>query len=136
MIPFSDSEQALDECRRLVVGARIRRFLQTPAKRMKLEGVSEPFYHCLHVLLLDDGRYVQVGEYCFHDLEVDPAALIPAQLVQEEFSLADVEGRTIRDIEDFAGEFAVVLDSGLCLSCPCNFGGNMPWLYRNEPDGS
>ncbi len=113
-----------------IIGVKIRRLLQTPPESagVWIDDFGEAFYIAL-VAELADGRLLHVQEFdCLWYTE--PAkGLRPADLVQQEYSLSDVEGHTIIGVTDPAGDFAVALDNVLFLICQCGPGGNYPWIY-------
>ena len=113
-----------------IVDRVIVRLWQTPSRPVGvwIEEFGEAFWIEL-VAELDDGQRVQINEYDWSHFAGSVESLIPAELVQADYSLSQIEGQRIVEVVDIAGEFAVVLENGLCFKCDSAPGGNFPWIY-------
>lgn len=113
-------------------GCRIARLLQAVSD----VGVSvEEFGEATFIILvveLEDGRRMQLGETDWSYFQDDQKALNSAELVQDQYSLSDIEGQSIETIEENDEGIVLILGNGLRLSCPSAPGGNYPWISRAE----
>src|SRR5687767_15111631 len=124
------------EDQRSIIGQKIKKLLQTPSESMGviIEEFGEAFWINL-VAELENGQLIQVNEYDWTPFEGSPQPLIPAELVQENYTLKDIEGQTIVDIRrprEDGDEFAIVLENGLSFHCLGAPGGNFPWILGPE----
>lgn len=116
-----------------IVGCTIVRLFQTPAEPagVWVKEFGQAYWMNL-IGELDDGRYIQIGEYEWQPWQLGCSGLIAAKLTQEEYSLSDVEGQRIDALQDVCGEFAVVLNNRLGLRCVGGPGGNQPWIHKAD----
>jgi hypothetical protein len=121
----------MEEIQNSLIGHTIIRLMQTPSESMGviIEAFGEAFWITL-VAEMDDGRLAQINEYDCTNFAGDPAKLIPAELVQDQYKLSDLEGHKVEGVVDHEGEFVLVMDNGLCFHCSGAPGGNFPWIYR------
>jgi hypothetical protein len=114
-----------------IVGQRIKKLLQTPTRRYPeiVKGFGGHFWIEL-VAELENGELVQVNEYDWTDFKGDSSVLIPAELVQDEFTLSDIEGQKIVGFYDYDYFWGIALENGLRFKCQGGPGGNYPWISR------
>lgn len=111
------------------VGKTIVRLLQTQSESTgtSIDEFGEAYW--IHLVAeLDDGSFVEISEYDQWPYEGDPSELIPAELVQDDYQLSQIEGQKITSLTNQEGEFAIVLSNGLSFTCQGAPGGNYPWI--------
>jgi hypothetical protein len=109
-----------------ILGKRIKRLLHTPGESMGeiVEGCGEAFWLYL-IAELDSGEMIQINENDWTRFDGGANDLVAVTRVgtgmgdtEPRFSVSDIEGQRIVDTRDREAEFALVLENGLCLSCP------------------
>ena len=122
------------------MGKKIKRLLHTPVESMGeiAEGCGEAFWIYL-IAELDSGEMIQINEYDWTQFRRgtnDLVALTRVETgmghIEPRYLVSDIEGQKIVSTRDQEGEFALVLENGLCLTCPGTPWGNGPFVYHKD----
>jgi hypothetical protein len=118
-----------------IINIKIKHILQTKPKSqgIMIEEFGEA-YSIELIAQLEDGSYIKVNEYDYELFTGDTSTLIRAELINDDFSINQIEGEKIVSTQNLENEFSICLENGLCFLCEGGPGGNYPVIYKDEKE--